>query len=163
MELLAIDSPTGFTDKAADWVQKAFSELGYDARKTNKGGILVDLGGENAQDGLLLQAHTDTLGAMVAEIKGSGRLRLTNLGGLRAENTETETVRVYTRAGKVYEGTIQLCNASTHVNGQYGDTKRSFDSVEVVLDEDVKSADDTRALGIEVGDFVCCDPRTRLT
>ena len=163
MELLAIDSPTGFTDKAADWVQKAFSELGYDARKTNKGGILVDLGGEDAQDGLLLQAHTDTLGAMVAEIKGSGRLRLTNLGGLRAENTETETVRVYTRDGKVYEGTIQLCNASTHVNGQYGDTKRSFDSVEVVLDEDVKSADDTRALGIEVGDFVCCDPRTRLT
>ena len=27
LELLAIDSPTGFTDKAADWVQKAFSEL----------------------------------------------------------------------------------------------------------------------------------------
>ena len=31
MELLAIDSPTGFTARAADWVQRAFEELGYTA------------------------------------------------------------------------------------------------------------------------------------
>lgn len=71
---------------------------------------------------LLLQAHTDTLGGMVAEIKANGRLRLVNLGGMRAENGETENVRVYTRSGKVVEGTLQLCNASIHVNGQYGET-----------------------------------------
>ena len=34
MELLAIDSPTGFTARAADWVQRAFEELGYTARHT---------------------------------------------------------------------------------------------------------------------------------
>ena len=61
------------------------------------------------------------------------------------------------------EGTFQLCNASIHVNGQYGDTKRTFDSCEVVLDEDVKSAEETRTLGVEVGDVVCFEPRTRLT
>lgn len=43
------------------------------------------------------------------------------------------------------------------------DTKRSFDTVEAVIDEDVKSADDVRALGIEVGDMVCFEPRTRIT
>jgi len=32
-----------------------------------------------------------------------------------------------------------------------------------VLDEDVKSADDSRKLGIEVGDIVCFEPRTRRT
>ena len=41
MELLAIDSPTGFTARAADWVQRAFEELGYTARRTAKGGVLV--------------------------------------------------------------------------------------------------------------------------
>ncbi len=61
----------------------------------------------------------DTLGAMVAEVKANGRLRVTSLGGMRAENGETENVRVYTRSGKVYEGTLQLCNASVHVNGEY--------------------------------------------
>ena len=163
MALLAIDSPTGFTEKAACWVQDAFSSLGYDARRTAKGGVLVDLGGKDDQNALLLEAHTDTLGGMIAEIKGSGRLRLTNLGGMRPENGETENVRVYARDGRVYEGTLQLMNASVHVNGAYGDTKRSWDSVEVLLDEDVKSAEDVRALGLEVGDIVCFDPRTRLT
>lgn len=163
VELLGIDSPTGFTAKAAEWVKQTFEALGFEAKITNKGGVLVDLGGADDNDALLLEAHTDTLGAMVAEIKGNGRLRVTNLGGMRAENGETENVRVYTRDGRVIEGTLQLCNASTHVNGDYGDTKRSFDTTEVVLDEDVKSAEDTRALGIEVGDFVCFDPRTRVT
>jgi putative aminopeptidase FrvX len=41
--------------------------------------------------------------------------------------------------------------------------KRSFDTVEVVLDEDVSSADDAKKLGIEVGDIVCFEPRTRRT
>ena len=163
MALLAIDSPTGFTEKAACWVRDAFSALGYDARRTAKGGVLIDLGGKDDQDALLLEAHTDTLGGMIAEIKGSGRLRLTNRGGMRPENGETENVRVYARDGRIYEGTLQLMNASVHVNGAYGDIKRSWDSVEVLLDEDVKSAEDVRALGLEVGDIVCFDPRTRLT
>ena len=163
IELLQIDSPTGYTAKAAEWVKEAFSTLGYDARLTEKGGVLIDLGGADRENALLLQAHTDTLGAMVAEIKGNGRLRVTNLGGMRAENAEAENVRLYTRDGKVLEGTLQLCNASVHVNGGYGETKRSFDTTEVVLDEEVSSAEDARTLGIEVGDPVCFDPRSRVT
>jgi len=162
-QLLAIDSPSGYTHKAAAWVQKTFADMGFDARITTKGGVLIDLGGENEKDGLLLEAHADTLGAMVAEVKGNGRLKLTALGGMRPENAETENVRVYTRIGAVIEGTCQLCNASIHVNGGYGDAKRSWDTVEIVLDEDVNSAADSRKLGIEVGDIVCFDPRTRRT
>ena len=161
--LLAVDSPSGYTAKAADWVQKAFAKLGFDAKITTKGGVIIDLGGENPEDGLLLEAHTDTLGAMVAEVKGNGRLRLTSLGGMNANNAEAENVRVYTRDGKVIEGTCQLCNASVHVNGDYSSSKRSWDTTEVVLDEDVSSAADARKLGIEVGDIVCFDPRTRRT
>ena len=163
LELIRIDSPSGLTARAAQWVRDEFAALGFDARLTQKGGVLIDLGGDEPTDGLFLEAHCDTLGAMVAEVKGSGRLRVTNLGGMRAENGEAENVRVYTRAGRVIEGTLQLVNASVHVNGSYGDTKRSFDTTEVVLDEDVKSADDVRALGVEVGDIVCFEPRERVT
>ena len=162
-DLLAIDSPSGFTAKAVTWLKQQFEDLGFAATVTTKGGLLVDLGGKNTEDGLILAAHTDTLGGMVAEIKGSGRLRLTNLGGMKADNGEAENVRVYTRDGKIYEGTLQLCNASVHVNGDYSTAKRSFDTTEVVLDEDVSSAADTRKLGIEVGDLVCFEPRTRKT
>lgn len=162
-ELLAVDSPSGYTAQAARWAKNAFEELGFSARITPKGGVLADLGGEDPQNALLLEVHTDTLGGMVAQIKSNGRLKLTNLGGLKAENCETENVRIYTRSGKVVEGTFQLCSPSVHVNGSYNDTKRSFDTMEVVLDEDTASPEQTRALGIEVGDIVCFDPRTRRT
>ena len=161
--LLSIDSPSGYTAKAANWVKEAFEKLGFEASITTKGGVIADLGGENAEDALLLEAHADTLGGMVAEIKGNGRLRLTSLGGMNPNNGEAENVWVYTRGGKVIDGTLQLCNASVHVNGSYSDTKRSWDTMEVVLDEDVKCADDSRELGIEVGDIVCFEPRTRRT
>ena len=161
--LLAIDSPSGYTQKAAQWVKDAFESLGFAAHITVKGGVVIDLGGQDENDGLLLEAHGDTLGAMVAQIKGNGRLKMTSLGGMNPNNAEAENVRVYTRDGKVYEGTCQLANASVHVNGSYSDTKRSWDTVEIVLDEDVSSAADTRKLGIEVGDMVCFDPRTRRT
>lgn len=161
--LLGVDSPSGYTEKAAKWVQNAFEQLGFHAEITTKGGVLIDLGGKDANDGLLLEAHADTLGGMVAEVKSNGRLRLTPLGGMNANNAEAENVRVYTRGGAVIEGTCQLCDASVHVNGEYSNTKRSFDTVEVVLDEDVSDAKATRALGIEVGDIVCFDPRTRRT
>lgn len=161
--LLAIDSPSGYTRRAAEWVRDAFAGLGFPAKITVKGGVLADLGGVDGRDSLLLEAHADTLGGMVCAIKGSGRLKLTSLGGMSANNGEAENVRVYTREGKVIEGTLQLCNASAHVNDDYNGVKRSFDTTEVVLDEPVESAADTKKLGIQVGDIVCFDPRTRRT
>ena len=163
VRLLGIDSPSGYTENAAKYVQAQFAQMGYDAKITRKGGVLIDLGGEDAQDALLLEAHTDTRGGMVAQIKGNGRLRITNVGGMNANNAEAENVRVITKFSGAIECTVQLCDASVHVNGNYSTTPRTFDTVEVVLDEDVRSAEDVRKLGIDVGDFVCFDPRSRIT
>ena len=162
-KLLNIDSPTGYTEEAAAWVKAEFEKLGFDARLTNKGGVIVDLTGEEKDNGLLLEAHTDTLGGMVATIKDNGRLQLTNLGGMNPNNAETENVRVVTKFDGIYEGTFQLNNASIHVNGDYDDTKRTWENCEVVLDEDVKSKEDAEKLGISVGDFVCFEPNVRVT
>lgn len=159
--LLAIDSPSGFTGQVTDYLMEEYRQLGCNPKKTKKGGVLVTLGGEG--NAVLTMAHADTLGAMVAEIKDNGTLRLTKVGGLNANNVETENCRVYTPDGKVYEGTIQLKDASIHVNGEYQKTERTFDSVEVLLDADVSSKEDVKNLGITNGSFVCLDPRTRLT
>ena len=161
--LLAIDSPTGNTRAAEEFVQREFEALGFSATRTNKGGILIDLGGEDADDALLLEAHADTLGGMVAEIKGNGRLRIVNVGGMNANNAEAENCRIVTKFNGTYEGTLQLCDASIHVNDNYNDTSRKWKAMEVVLDEVVANADDVKKLGISVGDFVCFEPRTRIT
>ena len=158
--LLAIDSPTGYTKEAALFVMDEYKKLGYDPKMTVKGGVLVEIGGEDEENGLLLAAHTDTLGAMVAEVKSNGNLRVTPLGGMNPNNAEAENCRIITKFDGTFEGTFQLDNASIHVNGDYNDTKRAYDGMEVVLDEDVKSKEDTEKPGIMTGDIVCFDPRT---
>ena len=179
-KVLSIDSPTGFTAKAAEYVMQEYRNLGYEPMLTNNGGILVCVSEGSAvyssydntaamscplaADGaILLEAHMDTLGGMVCDITGSGRLLLTPLGGMNPNNAEAENCRIYTRDGKVYDGTFQMKNASIHVNGKYNDTSRSYDVMEVVLDEIVASKDDVLALGILPGDIVCFDPRTVVT
>lgn len=163
LDLLNIDSPTGYTEEACNWVKGEFESLGFKAHITNKGGVIVDLTGKDKKNGILLEAHADTLGGMVATIKSNGRLQLTNLGGMNPNNAETENVRVVTKFDGIYEGTFQLNNASIHVNGEYDDTKRTWENCEVVLDEDVKSKEDTEKLGISVGDIVCFEPNARVT
>ena len=161
--LIAIDSPSGYGGAVGEHLLKEFEALGFSAYRTRKGGIIADLGGEDADDAVLLEAHCDTLGAMVHEIKADGRLKLTNIGGMQANNAEAENVRIITKFNGVYEGTSQLANASVHVNGEYGSTQRTWDSVEVVIDEKVSSKEDVKALGIMPGDYVCFEPRTRVT
>ncbi len=163
VEILKIDSPTGYTKTAAEFVKKEFEKLGCPAFITEKGGVAVDLGGLDEKNALLLEAHLDTLGGMVAEVKSNGRLRITPLGGLNGFNTEGENCRVITRKNSIYEGTFLLKNPSVHVNGEFNKKDRSFDNMEVVLDEEVKSADDVKKLGIANGDIVAFDTRTVVT
>lgn len=161
-ELTAIHSPTGYTKDAADYVLHTLEQLGYAPEQTRKGGVLCCLGGPEGSEGLLLSAHVDTLGGMVAEVKANGRLRLAS-GGFANPNTEAENVTIITREGKRYEGTYQLNNASIHVNKDYRTEKRDSTTMEVVIDEAVSSKESTLALGIQPGDIVCFDPRTRVT
>ena len=162
-KILAIDSPSGYTREVADYVMEEYKKLGYEPQLTVKGGILVAIGGRDKENAVQLEAHIDTLGAMVAEIKSNGRLRVTAVGGMNANNAEAENCKVITRFNGSYEGTLQLINASIHVNDEYDGIKRGYDSVEVILDENVKTKEDTEKLGIMTGDFVCFDPRTTVT
>ncbi|MGN0371441.1 MAG: M42 family metallopeptidase [Enterocloster sp.] len=162
-KLLAIDSPSGYGREVTEYLLSELHSLGIGAHRTVKGGVLADFGGKEEKDAILLEAHCDTLGAMVAQIKANGRLKLTNIGGMRPANAETENVRIITKANGCYEGTCQLADASVHVNGDYDKTERSWDTVEVLIDEPVRSKEDAQKLGIMPGDYVCFEPRTRIT
>ena len=139
-KLLAIDSPSGFTERAASYVMDEYTALGYTPVRTTKGGVFCEISrNPNKGDSLMMEAHIDTLGAMVCEIQPNGYLKLSPIGGMNANNAEAENCKIYTREGKIYTGTFQLCDASVHVNGKFDETSRSYDVMEVVLDEKVKT------------------------
>lgn len=162
-KLLSIDSPSGYTGEVAKYLMEEYQRLGYQPVQTVKGGVVVNLGGEEKGNPIFVEAHVDTLGAMVTEIKTNGCLKLTPLGGMNPNNAEGENCRIITRENGIYEGCFQMENASVHVNGKYSEDQRKYDNMEVVIDEKVSSKEDTQKLGIMPGDIVCFEPRTRVT
>ncbi len=160
-DLCRIPSPSGYTHQARNYLVQEFTSLGYTPALTNKGSVLVDLGGEG--DGLVLAAHVDTLGLMVRSIKSNGRLRFTKIGGFPGNYVETENCTVITRDGREYSATVQLNNPAVHSRRGIEDSKRDDEHMEIVLDEKVSNKEEVQKLGISAGDFVVLDPRTQVT
>ncbi|WP_148234842.1 M42 family metallopeptidase [Deinococcus maricopensis] len=161
LRLLNTPSPTGFTEGAIALAERELSAMGLQGERTKKGALRWTLPGTSGGRHLTFSAHVDTLGAMVKSIKPNGRLTLTRLGGYDWHSIEGEYVQVHTQAGNTISGTIVLTRQSIHVYADASTTKRDADSLEVRLDERTASDDDTRALGVQVGDFVSFDPRAQ--
>lgn len=165
VELLNTPSPTGFSHYAIAYTSEQlskFSELELSA--TRKGGLIASWQGEQSNEPRALTAHVDTLGAMVKEIKSNGRLKLTKLGGFAWNTVEGEGCNVHTNGGEIIRGSILLAKSSSHVYGAaVNKDKRDDDSMEVRLDARTISTEETRGLGIEVGDYVVFDPRVEIT
>jgi putative aminopeptidase FrvX len=163
-ELLAIPSPTGFTEQAIAWVEEQFQPFPLALRRTVKGALVATWEGEATDEPRALTAHVDTLGAMVAEIKKRGRIKLTQIGGYSWNSVEGEGVTIHTADGRAYRGTILPTKASVHAYGKEVDQQeRKAENMEVRLDLRAETAEEVRAAGIEVGDFVALDPRIEVT
>jgi len=153
-ELLAIDSPTGYTDHASKYIFDVLKGYGYQPTYTNKGAVKCLLG-ENPK--LAMAAHVDTLGAIVSGIKTNGTLSFSLLGGLSVTGAEGEYVKIITHEGKIYTGTILLDNPSVHTNNEKEKTPRTTNSMHIRVDEEVYNVEDIEKLGISPGDIICVD------
>lgn len=157
--LTSISSPSSFTAKVTDYLLSELSSLGYSPERSNKGNVFVTLGGSGSP--LVLAAHVDTLGAMVRSIKENGRLRPTTIGGHQWSTADGENCTIHTRDGRVYTGVVLNKEPSSHVADQK--TELIEENMEILLDENVTSDQDTLALGIQTGDIIAMDPRTVVT
>ena len=157
--LTSIPSPSSFTTKVTDYLLSELSSLGYSPECSNKGNVFVTLGGSGSP--LVLAAHVDTLGAMVRSIKENGRLRPTTIGGHQWSTADGENCTIHTRDGRVYTGVVLNKEPSSHVADQK--TELIEENMEILLDENVTSDQDTLALGIQTGDIIAMDPRTVVT
>ena len=157
--LTSIPSPSSFTTKVTDYLLSELSSLGYSPERSNKGNVFVTLGGSGSP--LVLAAHVDTLGAMVRSIKENGRLRPTTIGGHQWSTADGENCTIHTRDGRVYTGVVLNKEPSSHVADQK--TELIEENMEILLDENVDSDQDTLAPGIQTGDIIAMDPRTVVT
>ena len=157
--LLAADSTTGQYEEVQQVLCEMLDELGYEASTLHKGGVLVELGGEG--EPLVVTAHLDDIGLMVRHVNDDGTLNVCPVGCLYPFYCMHENVRIHTRTGRVLTGTVCRTPNSIHVTEEeLRDEAPDFrKNVCVVIDEDVRSAEDVRALGIDTGDMIALEPR----
>ena len=162
-KLLTQDSPTGFTDRVVELAEGIARNLGFETSRTNKGNLVVTVPGRETGRRMGLCAHVDTLGLMVRSITDRGMLMVTRVGGPLMPTLDGEYCRIYTRAGKVFTGTVLSLSPSVHVQDDAGTRARDEKNMAVRIDEKVRSKEDVQAWGIAPGDYVCYDPKTVIT
>jgi peptidase M42 family hydrolase len=162
LELLAIPSPAGLTDAIVHYMGKQLDSLGIAYELTRRGTIRAVLRRNmperrKSNPACALVSHLDTLGAMVREIKPNGRMALQSVGTWSSRWAEGGRVTLFTENSH-YRGSVLPLLASGHVYNEAIDSQPvSWDQLELRIDEDISSAENVRALGIQVGDFVAFD------
>ncbi len=161
--LLNTPSPTGDAARGVSYVQEALADLPFATRITPKGLLTGTWPGQRDDAPRAVTAHVDTLGAMVSHIKENGRLGLTQLGGWIWGSVEGEGVTIFASNGQRLRGSILPTMASIHAHTrEEGAARRTAENMEVRIDALTHSAEETRDLGISVGDVVAVDPRVEL-
>lgn len=163
MELLSINSPTGYTHHAMSFLERRIEQLGYTVTHNAKGNLIVNVEGKRKDITRGLSAHVDTLGLMVRSINSDGTLKLTKLGGPLTPTLDGEYCDIITRSGVVYTGTILSTSPSIHVFEDASTKKRDIDQLVVKIDERVSTKEDVLKLGINNGDIVAYDPKVVYT
>ena len=162
-ELLAIDSPSGFTKNVTDYVYNIVKEMGYTVRCNNLGNVIVTVEGNIDDHSVALSSHIDTLGLMVRSITNDGYLMTTPIGSPILPTLDGEYCRIHTHSGDIYTGTVLSLSPAIHVFPDASTRQRDDKNMAVRIDEVVHTKEEVKSLGIKAGDFICYDPKTTFT
>lgn len=157
--LLAIPSPTGFTDEAVRYTAHELESLGLEVKLTRRGAIRARRPGAAGRPARGIVSHLDTLGAQVKALKDNGRLELVSIGHWSARFAEGARALIFSAKG-TYRGTILPLKASGHTFNEEVDTQPTgWRHVELRIDALARDRKDIAQFGIDVGDIVAIDPQ----
>jgi peptidase M42 family hydrolase len=161
--LLAIPSPTGYTDTVVRHVCGELEALGVEYDLTRRGAIRARLAGAESRGARAIVSHLDTLGALVRSLKPNGRTSLASIGTWSARFAEGARATLFTAKGS-YRGSILPLKASGHAFDAEVDTQPvGWDQLELRIDARSYGLADLHRLGVEIGDFVAIDPQPEFT
>lgn len=158
-KLLAIPSPTGYTDAIVRHVSAELLRFGLHVELTRRGAIRAVRQGGRRKGARAIVSHLDTLGAQVRAIKPNGRLMLVPIGHWSSRFAEGARATLLSEKGS-YRGTIVPLLASGHVFNDAVDTQPiDWNHIELRIDALARDQAEVRRLGIDIGDIVAIDPQ----
>lgn len=160
LQLLAVPSPSGYTDNIVHETCSELDRLKIPYEITRRGAIRANLEGHQRTPDRAIIAHLDTLGAMVKGLKDNGRLEVVPIGTWSPRFAEGARITIICDGGVSHRGTILPLKASGHVFGRDIDSQPvRWINLEIRVDREVSDRAGLARLGINVGDFVAVDSR----
>src|SRR6266480_7958531 len=147
-ELTALHAPSGAEQPVIARLRDLFTPLVDTVTVDHMGNLTATREGPEPQAAphVVVSAHADEIGALVARIEPEGFLRLLPLGGVQPRLLEGRAVWVGGRTGVIGARSGHLTPASEHGQG--------ISIVDLYVDLGVDSAAEVEALGVRVGDPV---------
>lgn len=156
-QLLAIPSPSGYTDTVVRFVSRQLEELGLEVELTRRGAIRAIRRGKEERGARAFISHLDTLGAQVKSLKDNGRLEIVPIGHWSARFAEGARTTIFAEKGS-YRGTILPLKASGHTFAhEIDELPVGWPYVELRVDALARDKHDLARLGIEIGDIIAID------
>lgn len=156
-EMMLLPALSGHEDRMARYFRDALAPLSDEVRVDQAGNVIATFKGTDEQaPRVMVFAHLDQLGFVVRKIEEDGFIRLERLGGIPEKVLPATPVVVETEDGRTVPGVIG--NKAHHVTPpeeKYVVTPYS----QLYVDIGAASAEEVRALGIEVGCPVVYEPR----
>ncbi len=145
-ELTALHAPPGAEQPVIARLRDLFTPLVDTVSVDHMGNLTATREGPADSPYIVVSAHADEIGAMVASIEPDGFLRLLPLGGVQPRLLEGRAVWVAGRTGVIGARSGHLTPQAEH--GQF------LSMADLYVDLGVDSAVEVAALGIRVGDPV---------
>lgn len=157
LDLLAIPSPCGFTDEIVHYVGKALDAMGVAYDMTRRGTIRARLPGRAGGPARAVVTHVDTIGAMVRYIRDDGRLLVAPIGHWSSRFAEGARVTLFSERACYRGCLLPILDWGVSRDQGVDQVPTDWDHIELRLEEAVFNAEQVRALGIEVGDFIALE------
>jgi putative aminopeptidase FrvX len=145
-ELTALHAPPGAEQPVVARLRDLFTPLVDAVTVDHMGNLMATREGPQGGPHVVVSAHADEIGAMVASIEPGGFLRLLPLGGVQPRLLEGRAVWVSGRTGVIGARSGHLTPHSEHGQGT--------SMADLYVDLGVDSAEEVEALGVRVGDPV---------
>lgn len=153
--LMLIPGLSGHEDRVRRHLRDLMEEVGLACRTDRLGNLIATLDGDDGAPSVMLFAHTDQLGFIVRKIEADGLIRVERLGGIPEKALPAQSVLLCVGEGRDVRGII--ANKSHHATPPEEKYKVT-PYADLFIDVGAESAQDVRALGIEIGTPVVYEP-----
>ncbi|WP_094542191.1 M42 family metallopeptidase [Brucella grignonensis] len=147
---------SGHEDRVRRLIARDLADLPLEFVTDRLGNLIATMKGDESAPSVMLFAHTDQLGFIVRKIEENGLIRIERLGGIPEKALPAQAVLFCVGEGRDVHGVI--ANKSHHATPAEEKYKVT-PYAELFIDVGAESAEDVKALGIEIGTPVVYAPR----